>query len=327
MKKTNLILVTVFMLCACTNDDVTLDNGKKSSGGGIYGVVTDFATGEPVQNANVQLRPSGETTLTGSDGSYEFIDLETGDYSITVSKAEYTDLIDDYVISVTPNRKMRRDVQIKKIAATLEVIDNNGQPLSELDFGTNVDTKQFGIFNSRTVTISCEIIAGSSGWVSIITNQNPTIKSGDTYPVVVEIDRSKLKAGENVSYVHVISNNGNKEIRVKAFREHEKPQVTTLSVTDKYGNYSAWGSVFRAEVTDVGTPAYTKRGFCLSVTNKTPTIQNTSFEVAGTGLGQYEYTHWYFEPETATYYVRAWIEWEGTIVYGNVVSFIYNYIQ
>lgn len=35
--------------------------------GSIYGTVTDFATGEPVGNANVKLRPSGETTLTGSD--------------------------------------------------------------------------------------------------------------------------------------------------------------------------------------------------------------------------------------------------------------------
>ena len=68
--------------------------------GSIYGVVTDKATGEPVKNANVQLRPSGETTLTGNDGRYEFLELKDGNYSIVVSKTEYTDLVDDYVITI-----------------------------------------------------------------------------------------------------------------------------------------------------------------------------------------------------------------------------------
>ena len=40
--------------------------------GSIYGTVTDYATGEPVGNVSIKLRPSGEATLTGNDGSYEF---------------------------------------------------------------------------------------------------------------------------------------------------------------------------------------------------------------------------------------------------------------
>ena len=31
--------------------------------GSIYGIITDKATGEPVKNANVQLRPSGEIAV------------------------------------------------------------------------------------------------------------------------------------------------------------------------------------------------------------------------------------------------------------------------
>lgn len=90
-------ILSLLLLCSfgcSTPDDISNENR------GIYGIVSDFATGEPVANANVQLRPTGETTLTGSDGRYEFKGIDKGDYSISVSKVEYTDLIDDYIITV-----------------------------------------------------------------------------------------------------------------------------------------------------------------------------------------------------------------------------------
>ncbi len=102
--------------------------------GSIYGIVTDKATGEPVKSANVQLRPSGETSLTGNDGRYEFLDLKNGNYSITVSKTGYTDLIDDYIITVDGSKSIRRDVQIEVLPAELRIIDNNGNDIDELDF-------------------------------------------------------------------------------------------------------------------------------------------------------------------------------------------------
>ena len=80
-----LIFVSILNFNSCKPDSI-------EELGSIYGIVTDKATGEPVKNANVQLRPSGETTLTGTDGRYEFVDLKNGEYSITVSKTEYTDL-------------------------------------------------------------------------------------------------------------------------------------------------------------------------------------------------------------------------------------------
>lgn len=94
----------IILLCICFSFLSCDQSVNEQKLGSIYGCVTDFATGNPVYAANVQLRPSGETTLTGSDGMYEFLDVEDGDYSITVSKAEYTDLIDDYVIKVKDGR-------------------------------------------------------------------------------------------------------------------------------------------------------------------------------------------------------------------------------
>ena len=55
----------------------------------IYGVVTDHATGTPLENANVVLSPGGRTAITGTDGRFEFNELEPRQYTITVQRTGY----------------------------------------------------------------------------------------------------------------------------------------------------------------------------------------------------------------------------------------------
>jgi Protein of unknown function (DUF1566). len=187
--------------------------------GSIYGIITDFQTGEPVRNANVQLRPSGETTLTGSNGIYEFADINDGDYSITVSKAEYTDLIDDYVISVRDGRRMKRDVQIQKQSAVLSIVDNNQAPLHELDFGSaGVSQKTFNIFNSGTVNLRFEITK-TANWITDINPSNETVNMGSTRAISVTINRSLLSIGENITTIVISTNSGGVELLVKAIND------------------------------------------------------------------------------------------------------------
>ena len=59
-----------------------------------------------------------------------------------VSKNEYTDLVDDYIIEIKDGKRMRRDVQIKKRPAALHLYDNDSQEISELDFGADGGTTQ-----------------------------------------------------------------------------------------------------------------------------------------------------------------------------------------
>ena len=44
--------------------------------GSIYGTVEDKATGEPIKSVWVELLPSGLKTTTGSDGAFEFIEID-----------------------------------------------------------------------------------------------------------------------------------------------------------------------------------------------------------------------------------------------------------
>lgn len=209
IKKTALLLVCISMI-GC---------GKDNNLGSIYGIVTDFATGEPIKNANVQLRPSGKTTLTGSDGNYEFLDVPSGSYSITVSKAEYTDLIDDYVIEVKNGEQTKRDVQIKKRPTSLHIYDHTGQEeIFELDFGANegVTQKTFNIFNGGSQRLDYTITK-TANWISNISQSTGTIEVGVTCPIVIAINRNLLAEGNNITTLVITSSaDGGKELVVKA---------------------------------------------------------------------------------------------------------------
>ena len=202
-----LLLTSIFSSC----------NPVVEEKGSIYGVVTDKATGEPVKNANVQLRPSGETTLTGTDGRYEFVDLKNGEYSITVSKTEYTDLVDDYVIVIDGDKAMRRDVQIEKIPALLKILDSNGNEIEVLDFGSMQDdnTRMFSIFNNSTTVLEYEIFK-TAAWVSSLSSEEGSLQPGATKSIIVVIDRDLLSDGKNVTTLSILTNNGGKQLTLKA---------------------------------------------------------------------------------------------------------------
>jgi hypothetical protein len=55
----------------------------------LYGVVSDSETKSPISGVDVMLSPGGKTKTTGSDGMFEFTDLDAQQYTITVQKTGY----------------------------------------------------------------------------------------------------------------------------------------------------------------------------------------------------------------------------------------------
>ena len=276
--------------------------------GSIYGVVTDKATGEPVKNANVQLRPSGVTTLTGVDGRYEFLDVKNGDYSISVSKTGYTNLVDDYVITVEGSKEMRRDVQIEKLPAALRVVDDNGQDINELDFGSSNDdlSRMFNIFNDGVNVLNYSIIK-TANWIVSISSENGTLQPGATMPIVVVIDRDKMSVGENKTTMHVTSNDGSKQMTVKAQRLGD---VSTMDAEDVgYASATMKACVNR----DI---AYSERGFYFG----TNPNSLTKIAVDGAGIGVYTCKKDNLEGGKK-YYFKAYLVKDSETVYGDVKEF------
>lgn len=303
-----MLLVASVVWYSCKKEEIVVT-------GSIFGTVTDFATGQPVGNVNVKLRPSGTTTLTGSDGSFEFKDLDAGNYSLLLSKAEYADLDDDYTIKLEAGKDVRRDVQIRKKIASLQITDMAGTSITMLDFGMDesVTSKSFNIFNNGTSNITCQLLYNCD-WIDTIVAMGTTIEPGHTLTVTVIIDREKLSPGENRTILHIISANGSNELSILA-TGHGVPSVITSQVT----NITPESAECGGNVTACGDGSVLDYGLCWS-TSSVPTIDGGNHISIGSGMGAFTGTITNLEMNT-TYYVRAYATNELGTAYGAVRQF------
>lgn len=303
-------LSTIIVLYGCKEEEELQSS--------IYGMVTDYATGNPIGNVNVRLRPSGETTLTGSDGAFEFKNLDPGKYSLLLSKAEYADFDDDSIMVLDAGKSMKRDVQMRKLVSSLRITDMSGEIIHSLDFGSDefVTSKSFNIFNDGTVTISCQMFYNCV-WIDTAIAAGTTIAPGQTLAVTVIIDREQLSSGENRTYMHIISNNGNNELLITAIG----PGAPTI-LTNTVSNQTATSAVCGGNVTSDGGSAVTDRGICWATFNA-PSLENGSHLSNGTGMGTFSSTMSNLTPNTV-YYVRAFATNVRGTAYGEERQFTTN---
>lgn len=82
MKQFLFSLIALCMLSSCA--PTTYDMFAS-----ISGTVVDATTGSPIINATVTLSPTGKNVFTGSDGLFQFNDLDPTRYTVTVQKEGY----------------------------------------------------------------------------------------------------------------------------------------------------------------------------------------------------------------------------------------------
>ncbi|GHV69452.1 hypothetical protein FACS1894199_18210 [Bacteroidia bacterium] len=85
MRKITIILCAALLVTVCAS----CTKSDRNIFATLHGVVSDHETGDPIATASVVLSPSGKTKTTGSDGRYEFDDLDAAQYTITVQKIGY----------------------------------------------------------------------------------------------------------------------------------------------------------------------------------------------------------------------------------------------
>lgn len=257
MKKYQVLkLAALLVLCctmfSCGKEDPSNPTGQKSS---IYGTVTDYATGELISNANVRLNPIGETTLTGSDGMFQFADVPDGNYSLSLSKNGYVDLDDDYVIEMKNGKSVRRDVQLRSQFQSFR-ITVNGIEVDTLDFGLDFSFNKIyiSIENNGTVDITIDI-GDSSDWL-VVSSYSETLSPNTSTNREVKIRREDLSIGDNFGYIYVSSGTLTKTIVVKA-KAAEEPKVnkpTIVSISSGGRNAVVSSSI----INDGGSPILDK---------------------------------------------------------------------
>ena len=237
--------------------------------GSIYGTVVDKATGEPIKSAGVELSPSGLKTVTGSEGQFEFTELDPGKYTLIITKTGYVDGVSG-TIEVKPGQQAKGDVQIEKLPPALKVVNDNREEIDSLDFGSAIDdvARSFSIFNDGTETLEWELTA-TADWIKSVSKTSGTLSAGATQSLIITIDRAKLSSGENKTTVHITSNSGSKQLVVIATNDFHVTTLNVLPVTD----IKSTSAVLNGEIVKDGSPKYTERGFVYAETTQ-PTIDN-----------------------------------------------------
>ena len=170
----SVVFALVLGLSSCTKEKAT---------GRIQGIVTNMNTTEPIQGVNISLSPTGASAVTGSDGRYEFNNLEAGNYTVQGVKAGYESNTKN--ISITAGNVSSGDMQLRPAATGFRL------NVEYLDFGTNFSQLQFKIINASANTPMSWEIMESLNWLAVTPNTG-NLQGGQETTITVNIDRSLI---------------------------------------------------------------------------------------------------------------------------------------
>ena len=157
--------------------------------GGIYGTALDKITGEPIRNAEVRLSPGSKTTIVGSNGTFEFINLDAGQYTVGIEAAGYE--YNSKTVTVVSGENTTCDFHLEQVIID-QVVDITP---SSLNFGTTQNQLSITITNKGAEDTSWSLDLGNCQWLSA----NPIsgrIGAGKTQAIIFSVDRSLLQKDE-----------------------------------------------------------------------------------------------------------------------------------
>jgi P pilus assembly chaperone PapD len=191
MKRINKRTVWGFVCCLALTFLVACTEEPVETTGSIYGIVNDANDGEPVSMAHVSLNPGGKATNTGSDGRYEFLNMEPGQYTIQITKAGYT--TNTKQITVVAGKEASGDMLL---TPEQQEADIRIDPTS-LNFGTTQDELVVTLTNQGNVATDWSLELGENPWLSA-SLLSGNIEAGKTQSIIFSVDRDKLSETKNV---------------------------------------------------------------------------------------------------------------------------------
>ncbi|MBQ3594531.1 MAG: carboxypeptidase regulatory-like domain-containing protein [Bacteroidales bacterium] len=303
------ILLLLISLVLITFNQSCKEPPVEAEPGAINGFVKDKDSGEPIENVEVLLMPVDKIVTTKSDGYFEFKDLEVGDYSLAASKTGYKDYIDENTVSVKSLEIISRDVVMERLQVSLVLVDDEGDEMSELDFGNlNTDVKRsFNILNNGEATLSYKI-DNTASWVVDVTESEGVLQPDSLTKVEVTIDRDKLSIGENTASLRITSDEIEMVLSVKAYKS---VNIITLDAADITTN----SAVLRGSI-NLDGKSITEKGFVVYTDENSV----TEYDVAGNEIGEFSCQISELE-DGAVYYYKAYMIVGDETFYGEEKSF------
>ncbi len=188
------------LLTACSGDEVPMF-------GSVYGTVKDAVSGEAVRNAAVTVSPGNYTYTTGSDGQFQFSDLEAGTYTVQCVANDYN--TNSRQVTIYAGGNTTCDFLMTKQTSTSSIVLST----NSIDFGTSSTEEIFSITNTgNSGTVSWNISNPTVSWLSV-TPVSGTIAQGKSSSITVSVDRSKITKEEQ-TYLTVNAAGGSLSIAI-----------------------------------------------------------------------------------------------------------------
>lgn len=239
MKKTCLkflyLLLGLAVVVACAKDEEVFT-------GNIMGKVTDAVTGEVLQGVTVTITPTGTSRTTGSDGYFEFRDLEPKQYEIQARKSGYS--TNNKTVTVVTGRDVPGDIQLTPIVqdGKLEL------SVSSLNFGSQNSSLSFSIMNKGNASSNWNISGlDKVNWLSV----NPTtgtLSAGKSNAVTVTLNRDLITENKEVT---ILVNADNESVALKITAEVEN-KTSKIQLSSSVLNFGTAYSSLTFDVKNAG---------------------------------------------------------------------------
>ena len=282
--------------------------------GHIHGTVKDTETGDLLENAKVEISPSGMSTiLTNSTGEFTFADLSEGLYTISVSKDGYTTTSKDFTVnkgnttnadfSLTPEQLEPPNIttgNVSNISTTTAQVEGN-----IINIGTSNITEHGHCWNTSsapTIALSTKTELGETTETGNFTSNLNNLQAETTYYVrAYATNETGTTYGTEVSFTT------------------ENLSVLNVTISNATNITASTASVV-GNITKLGESNITAHGHCWN-NSAAPNINddNTDYGTANE-TGEYTSPITNLQPNT-TYYVRAFATNSEGTTYSSEISF------
>lgn len=301
------LLPLASLLMACSSDPV-------DTTGSISGIVKDDVSDALISGATVSISPTNRNTTTDANGNYQFLNVEQGQYTITVQKNQYQEALAS--VEVKMGQSTEHNFSLTPSSGALLV-----EP-SELHFGTSVTQQGLDIINQGRGTLEWKI-SNDASWISFSQDKGK-IQPKKRSSVIITIDRSGLTPDDYTATPVITSTDGGHKDIAVFMTVVGLPQLTTTDARCGHPHTATVG----ARLTVVGDKnGVTEYGHVYSTTSKEPSIENGDrhtnlhnangiLNAPGTFTSQLDALR-----SATTYYVRAYARNRLGYSYGNSISF------
>lgn len=281
-------VLIAFFFISCTKDIVDVN-------GSIHGVIKDFNTGALIANCQVSLTPGGKSSITGSDGTFEFGKLEPGSYTVSFTKAGYEEA--SKTVSVVSGETSSIDITLKAKSA-FSASSNN------LDFGDMSSTQELYFYNNSDETASFSM-SNIPSWASF-SHTSGSVPAGGNISLSVSVNRDAVDYGTHKQIVSVAyrgKTSGTLSLTIQMQKVKLSAPTVTINVAAE--NITQNEFTIQGELTATGGAVVTSYGHCWSL-NQNPTVENSKTDNGSTtNIGPFKSIVKELTPAT-TYYVRAY---------------------